>query len=333
MTIPIFQKFPELAPKIPYLSFDLKMPKVYMPRQEYPNAWTISVGNISDIYGGNKSYRLEFLLADALEKKRKHVITLGSIGSNHCVATAAFSKQLGLKCTTVLCHQPFNQKVVANLERLLHYHAELHFISSSLKAGFAFYIWLRWKYPKAYFIDVGGSDNVGMLGALNAAFAFIQRIKTHLPITPDVIFFPTASNGGLSALMIALHLSQLDCEVKAIRVGSSYVGPFAMNTPKTIRKCIKGFCRFLQSYGIHLDELSIKSPTLVNDYFGAAYAQPTEKGKVATNYFAQHYALDLDPAYSSKTAAAFLDYVKLHPQKTVVFYHSFNTVKAPVTTL
>ena len=42
--------------------------------------------------------RLEFLLADALNKKFDTIFTCGGVQSNHCRATAVAVRQLGLDC-------------------------------------------------------------------------------------------------------------------------------------------------------------------------------------------------------------------------------------------
>ncbi|MBI3558709.1 MAG: pyridoxal-phosphate dependent enzyme [Deltaproteobacteria bacterium] len=46
---------------------------------------------------GNKIRKLEFLLAEALEKKLKVVFTCGGLQSNHARATALLCRQLGLE--------------------------------------------------------------------------------------------------------------------------------------------------------------------------------------------------------------------------------------------
>ena len=41
--------------------------------------------------------KLEFILADAVQKGCKHVITVGSIQSNHCRATVMAASHIGMK--------------------------------------------------------------------------------------------------------------------------------------------------------------------------------------------------------------------------------------------
>ena len=53
-------------------------------------------------FGGNKNRKLEFLLADALEKGSDVIITEGALQSNHCLQTAACASKIGLECELVL---------------------------------------------------------------------------------------------------------------------------------------------------------------------------------------------------------------------------------------
>src|ERR1700742_4367607 len=52
--------------------------------------------------GGNKTRKLEFLVADALAQKADTLITVGAVQSNHCRLTLAAAKREGLHCRLVL---------------------------------------------------------------------------------------------------------------------------------------------------------------------------------------------------------------------------------------
>jgi D-cysteine desulfhydrase len=52
--------------------------------------------------GGNKIRKLEFVVADALQKGADYLITCGAVQSNHCRLTLAAAVREGLKCGLVL---------------------------------------------------------------------------------------------------------------------------------------------------------------------------------------------------------------------------------------
>jgi D-cysteine desulfhydrase len=56
--------------------------------------------------GGNKTRKLEFLVADALEHRADTLITAGAPQSNHARQTAAAAARMGMKCVLVLRGQP-----------------------------------------------------------------------------------------------------------------------------------------------------------------------------------------------------------------------------------
>jgi len=53
-------------------------------------------------FGGNKTRKLEFLIAEAREQGAKTLITGGALQSNHCRQTAAAAARFGFKCILVL---------------------------------------------------------------------------------------------------------------------------------------------------------------------------------------------------------------------------------------
>lgn len=52
--------------------------------------------------GGNKTRKLEFLVADALRQVADMLVTVGAVQSNHCRLTLAAAIREGLKCRLVL---------------------------------------------------------------------------------------------------------------------------------------------------------------------------------------------------------------------------------------
>ena len=73
------------------------------------------------LYGGNKVRKLEYLLADAQARQCDSLLTFGSAGSNHALATAIYARRLGLRCVAILTDQPQTDYVAATLR----YHARL----------------------------------------------------------------------------------------------------------------------------------------------------------------------------------------------------------------
>src|SRR5688572_9166622 len=76
---------------LPRLTRHLGGPNIFVKRDDCTGLGT----------GGNKTRKLEFLMADALQRKATVVITQGAVQSNHARQTAAAAAKLGLKCELV----------------------------------------------------------------------------------------------------------------------------------------------------------------------------------------------------------------------------------------
>src|SRR5262249_2164386 len=124
------------------------------------------------LYGGNKPRKLEFLLADALARRRTSALTFGGIGTHHGLATPLGRRAVGLRAILLLVKQPVTEHVRRGL--LLDYAAgaELHYAPNvTLLAARALGVYgrelLRGGLP--YIIPTGGTSPLGILGYVNAA--------------------------------------------------------------------------------------------------------------------------------------------------------------------
>src|SRR3990172_5658307 len=133
----LFRKFPNAQKTISHLSFcDLPTPIIklehfgnyigcknnFMKRDDLTGK---KLAHGVRLYGGNKPRKLEFLLADAIKKNAKTILTYGRVGSNHALATAVYAHELGLKSVLMLKDQPNSYVVRRNLLLDNVYHAQL----------------------------------------------------------------------------------------------------------------------------------------------------------------------------------------------------------------
>lgn len=120
---------------------------------------------------GNKVRKLEFLLADALEKGHDCVITIGGIQSNHARATAVAARQLGLQPYLILrrptgsTDQPISLTGNLLLDRMVD--AKIRTVTTgtymrigSQKLGEQLVEELRAEGRNPYLVPVGGSNSL-----------------------------------------------------------------------------------------------------------------------------------------------------------------------------
>ncbi len=152
--------------------------------------------------GGNKTRKLEFLLADAKAKGAKTLITEGAVQSNHCRQTAAAAARFGFSCTLVLTgQQPEHSTGNLLLDKL--FGAELIFINKADEATTLLDIYQEYqsqgKHP--YLIPLGGSTPTGAAGYALAMKELVDR-----NCDPDWIVLATGSGGTQAGMMVLVCL-------------------------------------------------------------------------------------------------------------------------------
>lgn len=325
----LFQKYPELVRKLPQLELG-NFPTAVHPLQRLgiENFWIKRDDQSSPDYGGNKIRKLEIILAAACQKKIRHLVTAGGIGTNHGLATAIFCDQLGIKCTLLLYYQPVTESVQQSLLLLGRYKARLIYRKTLWRTMVNYFGIYRLKCPCAYFVYPGGSSTIGNIGYVNAAFELKNQIDQGILPEPAIIFCPLSSGGTLAGLALGVQLAGLNTRVLGVRVMPSHLGPFQACTPQTVEKQIQQTYGYLKKRCRDLPDISIRVPGILTNYLGNGYGAPTRAGSKAYNLMQEKEGITLDPTYTAKTFAAVLDYCRNHQvdRGPVLYWHTYNSV-------
>jgi L-cysteate sulfo-lyase len=272
--------------------------------------------------GGNKTRKLEFLMAEALAQGADTVITQGATQSNHARQTAAFAAKLGLACHILLEDRTGsnNANYNGNGNVLLDH---LHGATTSKRAGGADMAAemtslaqsLQGEGRKPYIIPGGGSNPTGALGYVNCAFELVSQANDR-GLVIDHLVTATGSAGTQAGLITGL---------KAINSGIPLLG-IGVRAPKekqeesvfnlALRTAAKLGCP---------DVVSRADVVADTNYVGAGYGIPREDTLEAIRLFAQLEGILLDPVYSGKGAAGMIDLIrKGHFAKgqRIVFLHT-----------
>jgi L-cysteate sulfo-lyase len=272
--------------------------------------------------GGNKTRKLEYLIADAIEKGADTVITQGATQSNHARQTAALAAKVGLDCHILLEDRTgfedpaykFNGNVL--LDRLhgasvsqrpggSDMHQEMLDLAQRLDAT----------GKKAYVIPGGGSNPIGALGYVNAALELVHQLNdTGLGATHLVL--ATGSSGTHAGLIAGLKI--LNSPLKVIGIG--------VRAPKAKQE------QMVYDLACKTADL-LGYPGIVNrddvfadcDYVGAGYGLPTEQMVEAVQLLAQTEGLLFDPVYTGKGLAGLIAWIrqgKFRKTDKVIFLHT-----------
>ena len=322
----LFEKFPDLEANIPWIKLaPLRTPIINLKHLQemlgLDSLWLKQDNLTSPIYGGNKTRKLEFLLADALEKGCTKVMTVGGIGSNHCVANAAFCNELNLKPISALIDQPITTYVRNNLLLELYFKAEIIYshdpedlqnkIQSKLKSN-----------TDLYFHGPGGSTPLGILGFVNAALELKDQINNGEMPEPDYIYTACGSMGTTAGLTLGVKLAGLKTIIYGIKVSES------PSINGIIRLANKGW-KLLVKNDKKIPKITYEQLQLDGGYFGDSYGKPTLECLEAIKLLKEMENVTLEPTYTGKTMAALIgnaqkEKLMLKP-RIILFWNTYNS--------
>lgn len=272
--------------------------------------------------GGNKTRKLEYLMADALQKGADTIVTQGATQSNHARQTAAAAAKLGMACHILLedrtgSNDPqynFNGNVL--LDRLhgatvakraggSDMAAEMNNLADDLIADGG----------KPYVIPGGGSNPVGALGYVNCARELVEQAG-EMGLKIDALVHATGSSGtqaglvtGLTAIKSDIHL--LGIGVRAPREKQEQmIFDLAVETAKFLNATIV------------VDRNDVRANC---DYVGPGYGMPTDGMRDAVKLLAETEGLLFDPVYSGKGLDGLIDLIRkghFEGMENVVFLHT-----------
>ena len=324
----LFEEFSDLDGAIPWIPLvNTPTPVKHLDKLgEYLETdipiWIKQDNHTNNKYGGNKVRKLEFIIAEALEKKKETIATLGGIGTNHGLATTIFGKERGLDVVLYLIDQPITKHVLDNLKLDFKFGAELRYVKNYLGVGIHFYILDRLKRKRTYWLPAGGSTSIGILGYVNAVLELKQQIEEGKLPEPKQIYVAAGTTGTMAGIELGVQLAKLQSQVIGIRVTDKMAA-----TGRKVKSLIKGALKILQKDS-KLKKFQYRPKfRLINQFFGGKYGKVTPEGLKAVEIMNKTESIVLETTYTGKTLAALLDHIKRAKTKeSILFWNTYNSV-------
>ena len=287
-----------------------------------PNIWVKRDDCTGLAGGGNKTRKLEFLMADAEQQGADTIITQGAVQSNHARQTAAIAAKLGYECYLLLENRTGSDDpdFLANGNVLLDdiYNARL----SDFPAGtdmnqemLSLAEELRVAGKKPYIIPGGGSNRIGALGYVNAAYELVGQCNDQ-GLKVDHIVHATGSTGTQAGLVTGLTAIHSGIELMGISVRAPKVAQ-----EENVYRLACETAEFIGSSAA----LNRSDVVANSDYVGEGYGIPTDGMIEAVEMAARHESILLDPVYSGKGMAGLIDLVRqgfYRREENIVFIHT-----------
>jgi D-cysteine desulfhydrase family pyridoxal phosphate-dependent enzyme len=297
-----FAHLPTPIETMPRLEEALHGPRLFVKRDDLTGL----------AFGGNKTRKLEFLLAEAQVEGADTLITAGALQSNHCRQTAAAAARFGLDCILVLAGDPpVHESANLLLDEL--FGAQIVWTNRAhreeiLQASFDS---ARVQGKKPYLVPYGGSNSTGALG-----YAFAMEEFSGQHVEADWIVFASSSGGTQAGLVLGARLFGFSGKILGISVDEpqrdlqNHVAQLASETSGRLGARIE----------FSADEVLVNA-----DYAAPGYGVMTELERAAIQLFAKCEGLLLDPVYTGRAAACLIDLIRkgfFKKGETVLFWHT-----------
>lgn len=292
-----------------------------------PNIWIKRDDCTGLSTGGNKTRKLEFLMAEAVVQHADTIITQGAIQSNHVRQTAAIAAKLGLNCQVLLENRNgfTRHEYQASGNVLLD---QLHGATISRRTEgtdmdaemLQLAEQLRSDGKKPYIIPGGGSNEIGALGYVNAALELTRQADDR-SLRIDHVIHATGSAGTQAGLVVGMEASNTGIPVYGIGVGS--------NREKQEDKVFNLAQRTAEYMELSSSLIARDKVVANSDYVGDGYGLPTEGMKEAVTLMARLEGILLDPVYAGKGLAGLIDLIhqgKFKAGENIVFIHTGGSV-------
>ncbi len=271
--------------------------------------------------GGNKTRKLEFLVADALAQGADTLITQGAVQSNHCRLTLAAAVREGLRCRVVLeqrvagSYRPdasgnnflfdlLGVEAITVVDAGTDMTAAMDKIADELSA----------QGRRGYVIPGGGSNPLGALGYVACAEELLAQ-TFDMGLALDHVVCASGSAGTHAGLLVGL----LGCNAALPLTGINVRRPRA-EQEGNVHALAERTAALLD-----LPAVPREAVTALDRWVGPGYSIPTDEMVEAVRLLARLEGVLLDPVYTGKAMAGLIGLARegaFRPGERVLFVHT-----------
>ena len=280
------------------------------------------------IFGGSKVRKLEWTLGHAVRKGHCGVLTVGSVGSLHVLATAVHAQRYKLGVHAIQYPRPITDYVRRSMQAIENQDVHLiwsprRFMAPLIAAWSQFTSWFQGLKNRKSFIPAGGSDARGTLGYVEAALELKTQIDQSESPAPAAIFVPVATGGTLAGLLVGCRIAGLHTRIIGVRVV-----PADHCRTVRIRRLANKTLRLLRRSGMDrpIPFLQDSDIEMVEAPASTEYGVPTAPSEEAVSLLADTERITLDTTFTGKSMSTMLRHLVLNAdlrEEPVLFWHTY----------
>ena len=277
--------------------------------------------------GGNKLRKLEYFLKDAQDKGATMLITEGGAQTNHGRLTAAGAAKFGLKCA-IITADDYPGEISANLLLDGMLGCPVYFVKNMESGRQAVIDKYTAEGEKVYYVPMGGSNEIGMLGYVECAMELDKQAR-EMGIGDATVYVTVGSMGTYLGMLIGLK----ECG-SSLKLAGVNVLPYSENAvdeagnEAALREALsayytkvcEAFADYSGGWNITDDDFNITT-----HYIHGAYNNAVEEVRDVMYYLARKEAIIIDPCYTGKTFEAVVDGARngsIEKGSNVIFMHT-----------
>ena len=287
-----------------------------------PEIWVKRDDMLGLAPGGNKTRKLEFLVADALQKGADTLVTCGAPQSNHCRITLAAAVKEGLKCRFVIEERipgSFNEQGSGNhfMYRLMGVES-IEVVPAGTDMGAAMQRVadaLKAEGRRGYIIPGGGSNALGGLGYVACAQE-LQQQWFEQGVRFDRVVVGSGSSGTHGGLVAGFLGNHIDVPLLGLGVSRD-----PADQDPLVHREAQAVCDLL-GLGIAVPREAVVTR---GGYWQPKYSVPNARMVEAVQLLARTEAIMLDPVYTGKVMAGMIDLIRrgeIGAKERVLFLHT-----------
>ena len=267
--------------------------------------------------GGNKTRKLEYILADAIAEGCDSIITAGATQSNHCRQTAAAAAHLNMECHLLLGGQQPRQ-ATGNLLLDSIFGCHIHWTGKHRKGEDIPKVFTKLLAAgkKPYVVPYGGSNELGALAFVAAIGELEAQIANE---SFSHIVFPSSSGGTQAGLILGKKLVNKNYQLIGINIDKGETDNVPLD--EYIVNLVNQTAKMMGlNYNFSIEELILNS-----DYVGKGYGIVGKLEKEAISLTAQYEGILLDPVYSGRAMGGLIDMIRtgaINKNAKVLFWHT-----------